>query len=305
MSLSLRLLSLAFSLFLCAFALASPAATAQGPDPEWLREIGDWRSERFMRLRSPDGWLTLTGLYWLHEGTSRFGGSPANELVLAGTPPLVGTFEVADGKVEFTAAPGVEVRSEERRVDRIALASDADGAPTVLTSGSLGFFVIRRGERLALRVRDREAATLREFRGLDYFPVHPAWRVRARLEPAPPGTTFPVPNVTGTVDATPTPGNLRFRVGETEYRLVALREGDDEELFVVFGDETNGEETYGGGRFLAAPAPGPDGTLWLDFNRAYNPPCAFTPYATCPVPPRENRLPFRVEAGEKRYAGGH
>jgi uncharacterized protein (DUF1684 family) len=283
----------------------APPASAQGPDPEWLRELGDWRTRRFERLRAPDGWLTLVGLYWLHEGKSRFGSSPASELLLAGAPPLLGTLEVAGGKAIFEAAPGVEVLRDGQRVGRVEMAPDATGAPTVLTSGSLTFFVIARGERLALRVRDSQAATRLEFAGLEQFPVHPAWRVRARLDPAPPGTTFPVPNVTGTVDPTPTPGSLVFQVGGTEYRLVALQEDGAKELFLVFGDRTNGQETYGGGRFLYAPAPGPDGATWLDFNRAYNPPCAFTPYATCPLPPRENRLPIRVEAGEKSYAKGH
>lgn len=284
---------------------AVPASTA--PADDWQKQLGTWRSERFERLTAPEGWLTLVGLFWLQEGSNRLGSSRANEMVVPGAPPLLGTIERSGAKATFVAAPGVRVsvRGSETPAVRAEMASDATGRPTVLESGMLSWFLIERGGRLALRVRDREAATRREFAGLDYFPAGPEWRIAARLEPAAPGETLAVPNVVGTMEPTPTAGRLVFTLGGEEQRLATILEAGSDELFVVFGDATNGKETYGGGRFLYVAKPGADGRTTIDFNRAYNPPCAFTPFATCPLPPKGNRLPVRVEAGEKKYSKGH
>ena len=290
-----------------AVAAAGRADAAESPGTDWQKRLGEWRSERFERLTAPDGWLTLVGLFWLQEGSNRLGGSPANEMVVPGAPALLGTIERSGKTASFVAAPGVEVRVRggEGRVGRTLLASDATGKPTVLESGSLSWFVIERGGRVALRVRDREAKTLREFTGLDYFPAGPDWRIAARLEPAAAGETLLVPNVVGTMEPTPTAGRLVFTLAGEEQRLSTILEPGSDELFIVFGDATNGKETYGGGRFLYVEKPRADGRTTIDFNRAYNPPCAFTPYATCPLPPKENRLPARVEAGEKKAGKGH
>ena len=165
--------------------------------------------------------------------------------------------------------------------------------------GALADF--RRGGALAVRVKDSESEALRAFRGLDYFPYAPAWRLEGRFEAAPEGSALEVPNSVGRTEKIRQPGWVSFDVEGKTFRLIALDDTGDGRLFLVFGDPTNGRETYGGGRFLYTDPPA-GGKVVIDFNRAYNPPCVFTPYATCPLPPRENRLPFPIPAGEKKYA---
>ena len=172
----------------------------------------------------------------------------------------------------------------------------------MLVHGSLSFFAIRRGDRLGVRVKDSEAATLKAFHGLDYFPLEPKWKLVARFEAAAEPKEIPIPNALGFDEPILSPGHVVFTLDGVEHRLLALDDTGDGRLFLVFGDKTNGRETYGGGRFLYTDPP-QGGRVELDFNRAYNPPCVFTPYATCPLPPRENRLPMRIEAGEKSFAG--
>ena len=171
--------------------------------------------------------------------------------------------------------------------------------PTALGLASLRLQLIRRGKgRLGLRVRDTAAPALRTFTGLPYFDIDPAWRLVGRLQPAEPGATIPVPDVLGDVNEEPTPGVVELSVRGRVHRLAAL-ESSAGRLWLVFGDETNGTETYGGGRFLVTGPVQPDRLVEVDFNLAYNPPCVFSPYATCPLPPDGNRLPIRIEAGER------
>src|SRR5205823_11226817 len=184
--------------------------------------------------------------------------------------------------------------------DGLVLADDqAEGGPTILELGSLRAYLIRRGAgRLALRVKDTASPALREFRGLAYFPIEPAWRVSGRLEPAQPGATLSVPDIVGDVIDEPTPGTVAFELAGSVHRLHAL-EAQPGHLWLIFGDATNGSETYGGGRFPVTGPVQPDDSVEVDFNLAYNPPCVFSPHATCPLPPDGNRLDVRVEAGER------
>jgi uncharacterized protein (DUF1684 family) len=175
--------------------------------------------------------------------------------------------------------------------------------PPVLSHGSLRWTIIRRSERIGVRLRDLEHPALRSFKGVDRFPVGREWVVRARLVTSPIPRAIPVTNVLGQTNLLPSPGRLVFSLQGRTFALDALEEGD--ELFILFGDATNGEGTYASGRFLYAQRPGADGMTLLDFNRAINPPCAFTPYATCPLPPRQNILPMEVRAGEKNFHQGH
>jgi uncharacterized protein (DUF1684 family) len=170
--------------------------------------------------------------------------------------------------------------------------------------GTLSLYLIERGNRTAVRVKDSASAPRRRFSGIESFPVREAWRVPARLDRYPPKKSIPIPNVLGGVTQEPSPGAVVFTVGGREYRLDAVEEEGEKDLFLIFGDRTNGVVTYGAGRFLYVSPPGADGRTVVDFNKAYNPPCAFTPFATCPLPPPQNRLPIAVEAGEKRY-GDH
>jgi len=266
-------------------------------------EVERWRAQRMERLRRDDGWLTLVGLSWLAPGDNSFGSDPAGRVVFPeGTAPAhLGSFNLEGETVRLRVGPGAQVTHEGRPVTEMVVQPDTAGSPTVLQHGSLRFHVIRRGDRFGVRVKDSQSPALRAFTGIDAFPIDPAWRVSARFEPYVPARKISVPNVLGDPTTETSPGALVFEVAGRTLRLEPVAEEGSEELFVIFGDGTNGHETYGGGRFLYAAQPDAQGRVVLDFNRAYNPPCVFTPYATCPLPPPQNKLAERIEAGEKSY----
>jgi uncharacterized protein (DUF1684 family) len=290
-------------LLIALLALTAPPASSPPAEGAYRAEVEKWRADRIARLTANDGWLTVVGLSWLKEGNNSVGASPSNEIVFspAKSPPHLGRIRVTGGKAHLDVAPGVEVTHDGKEVRSLDLASDETGEPTVVRHGTLSFYLIRRGEKLGVRVKDSANPARKSFRGIDSYPVSSAWRVAALFEPYPPGRTIPIPNVLGNVTREPSPGAVVFRIGSREYRLDAVEEQGEEDLFLIFGDRTNGATTYGAGRFLYAPRPGKDGRTVVDFNKAYNPPCAFTPFATCPLPPPQNRLPVRIEAGEKGY----
>lgn len=246
-----------------------------------------WRAEREERLRAPRGWLAVTGLHWLEPGENRVEGLP-------------GTFTLRDGAVELAAAPSDGWTLGGAPVVRRPIADDSGPAPELLSQGEGRVVqVLARGGRRALRVWDADAPARREFPGIPTFPFDPAWIVEARFEPFPEPRPVEVLDVTGAASMRAVPGRARFTVAGRELALEPTAEGSG--LAFVFRDATAGVETYGSGRFLSAAAPR-EGRVTLDFNRAVNPPCAFTPHATCPLPRAENVLPVRVTAGE-RYEG--
>ena len=257
-------------------------------------EVERWRAGRYEALRRDHGWLTLSGLGWLKSGANRVGADPTSDVVLPGGPAHAGILTVTPDGVRASGSWLLDGRP----VEDVPLVDDRDGEQTLLELGALRLCLVERGGRLALRTWDLDAPARRDFTGVDHWPVDPAWRLEARFEPTP-GRTLAVPDVLGTVDDQESPGDVAFEVGSVRHRLQALPGGPTGELWLVFGDATNGHETYGGGRFLYTAAPGDDGTLVVDFNRAYNPPCVFTPYATCPLPWPANVLPLRVDAGER------
>jgi uncharacterized protein len=300
---------LRFALPLLLLALF-PLACSRLADPAYRQKVDAWHAERVERLRSESGWLTLVGLHPLREGANTIGSAEGMDvrLLVARAPARVGTLTVNGDSLALEVAPGAKVRLQSRTEDlagqRIALATDAGGHPTVIDLGGPLFYVIKRGDRLFVRVKDPNSEARRSFTGIERFPVDPRWRVKAKLEPDVPPRTVSVPDVLGGVSEEPTPGTLVFRLRGRECRLRPTGE-PGQPLSFVFGDASNGDATYGGGRFLETEALAADGTVTIDFNRAYNPPCAFTPYATCPLPPEGNKLPFAVEAGEKTYGSGH
>jgi uncharacterized protein (DUF1684 family) len=284
-------------------ALLTASTLAVDVPADLKTDVEAWRAARVERLKKPDGWLSLVGLHWLANGAQTVGSAKDNAIVLATGPAHLGTLEVDGTKVAFQLADGVDAKIGETAARRDDLKPDTSGEPTVVRFGSANFIVIERSGKLALRVKDGNAETRTHFVGLDYYDLAPKWRVEARFEPHKPGTTIPIATVIDTIEPMANPGALVFTVDGKEMRVEAVDEGDGQ-LFVIFGDKTNGKETYGAGRFVyaAPPAPGADTTI-LDFNKAYNPPCVFTPYATCPLPPPENRLAVAVTAGEKKYRG--
>jgi uncharacterized protein len=258
-------------------------------------EVEAWREQRYAALRRDAGWLTLAGLDWLQPGVNRIGTDPGLEVVLPAGPAVAGRMTVEEGQV---IADGAFVH-DGAPADGLALSTDHDGAPTLLELGALRLCVIERGGRLAVRTWDTASQLRRTFAGIDHWPVDPAWRIEARFEPTP-GRSVTVPDVIGIEAAQESPGDVVFEIERGTHRLQALPGGEAGELWLVFGDATNSRETYGGGRFLYTPAPAA-GSVVVDFNRAYNPPCVFTPFATCPLPWQANRLALRVTAGERMW----
>ncbi len=275
---------------------------------EHAATVAEWRAERDRSLRNPDGWLTLIGLHWLTEGENRFGADSANEIVLPGEglPPWAGSlwrtgFEVrlvrASAMLRVAGDPDEPPAEQE-------LADDFDGPATILALGTLRFHTIRRGQRIGLRVRDHDAPALAGFTGMTHFPLDPSWRVTGRLEPAGEGATARIGDITGDFQELPHSGVFVFERDGASHRLTALDGGDDRSLWLIFADGTSGAETYAGGRFLYTEPVAADRSVVADFNRSYNPPCVFSPYATCPIPPSENRVTLPIEAGELAYHAG-
>lgn len=289
---------------------AASAVTGDGVDAlsaearaTHAQSIAIWRAERVARLTQPDGWLSLVGLHWIEPGSHRLGRAPDSDIVLGTGPAHLGTL-ISDGDAfTLTLADGVDARIGDTPARSAKLVADADGAPTLVRFGKASFTLIQRGDRYALRVRDPDAPTRRDFAGIDAFPTDPAWRFDARFVAHPEGRTIEIASIIGTLEAMKNPGALAFTRGGKDYRLEAIDDGSGQ-LFVIFADRTSGRETYGPGRFVYAELP-QDGRTVLDFNRAYNPPCAFSAFSTCPLPPPENRLDLAVTAGEKTYRGAH
>lgn len=272
---------------------------------DWRESVMDWRHERAQKLQAPGGWLSLVGLHWLKDGLNRVGAAPDNDVRLSRGPDHVGNLTVDAGDVRFCVTPGADVRIDGEERACSDMVTDAEGEPTRVTFGSVTFYVIDREGNLGLRVKDSQADTRLDFRGLDYFPLDRDWLVHARFVPFEEPRTLAVPDVTGIVQQMPTPGRIVFERGGREHSIIAVRYEGDDELFLIIADRTNGKRTYGGGRYLYTPLPGQDGTVPVDFNKAYNPPCVFTAYATCPLPPPQNRLDLAIEAGELVYGEDH
>jgi uncharacterized protein len=283
----------------------SVASASKTTGAAYAEELEQWKAKRLDGLKGEDGWLSLVALEWLKEGENRLGSDSSNDIVLptGKAPKVVGSLWLKDGAVRIDAKPDAGVKSEEKPVTTLDLQTDEGGKPTVLNLGTLSFHVIKRGERFGLRVKDSASPERTNFRGLEYFPADERWRVEARFEPRDPPTKIRITNVLGMEEDEPSPGSIVFDLDGRTYRLDALTEQGEEQFFIIFADATSGKETYGAGRYLYAGPPDSEGRLYVDFNKAYSPPCAFTKYATCPLPPEQNRLPVRIEAGEKKYAG--
>jgi len=284
---------------LVALAAALPARSAD----DYLKSVEDWRADRVARLTRADGWLTLVGRHLLRPGANTIGTAADNQIPLAAGPAHFGTITVAPGGiVTFAAAPGVYPLIDGLPAQQGEMRYQAGLRATRIQSGTVMLQVLARGSQLVLRVRDSESANRRGFLGLDYFPINPAWRIEAQWVPYDPPHQVPFTDVVGQTSPLPVPGKAVFTVGGQTYELEPIDEGAENPLFFVIADPTNGRETHGGGRFLYAAWP-KDGKVVLDFNHMENPPCAFSAFTVCPLPPKGNTLPFAIDAGEKSYRG--
>lgn len=277
---------------------------------EHAQQIERWRAARVARLTAPDGWLSLIGLEWLNESANLVGSAIDNDIVLKAGPAHLGTITLAGGALRIALAKDSGATVDGAAVTEATLIDDAHSAtPTVVRFGSASFLVVERDGRKALRVKDTEADTRRHFLGIDYFPIDASWSIEADWVPFAPAQDLEMGTAIGTIDKVKVPGKAVFQRDGRTFELLPYQEDPNGELFFVLADQTSGKETYGAARFLyaALPTNGLDqpGTLTLDFNQAYNPPCAFTAFATCPLAPPENRLDLAVTVGEKKYVGSH
>ena len=272
------------------------------------KEIEDWQTKRLARLKSDQGWLTLCGLFWLKEGKNKMGTDSSNDIIF---PPnkaeaYAGSLWLENGKVRLDASKDSEIKLKDSIVTSMMMLTDNDGDsdPTILNLRTLTFQIIKRSNQFGVRVKDRQNPALLNFKGMEYFPIDPKWRIDVEFRPYNPSKIIPIATVINTVENDSCPGALGFDIDGTHYQLDAVMErGTANQLFIMFTDETNGKETYHMGRQVYTDLPDKNNHVVLDLNKAYNWPCVFTDFATCPIPPRQNHLPIRVEAGEKMYRG--
>ncbi|MGX5731783.1 DUF1684 domain-containing protein [Pseudoxanthomonas beigongshangi] len=286
----------------CQREMPGQPAAQKAQAPDFVAAERQWRSARHDELLKPDGWNSLVGLHWIQLKAHYIGSGADSGIRLAVGPARLGLITDEDGRIHFTPEPGVAVTFNGQLLKgKVEVPSDHDASPGVIgfDDGKGWLTVIERGGRHALRVKHADAASRLQFAGVTYWPADAGWKIQARFIPHPPGKTIPIVDIIGVTTPSPNPGAVEFEREGRRYRLEALGEPGGE-LFFVLADRTSGHGSYPAGRFLDAPAV-VDGKVWLDFNQAYNPPCAFTPFATCPLPPPENRLDLAITAGEQTY----
>ena len=267
----------------------------------YIKAVDTWHAERIARLLAEDGWLSLIGRDWLNPGKNTLGSAPGSAVLLPdwAAPAHAGLFILDGTTVHFLPLPGSGILMNGKPAVEAVLVSDADEKPDILQAGRVRFYVIRRGNRFGIRLKDPEAPTRKAFHGVPRYPVDPAWRVEADFISYAKPRIRDLPTVLGTTESMTAPGLLRFKLAGHEITLEPMVEDPEHpELFLIFKDSTSVHDTYAAGRFLYADMPR-DGKVVLDFNRAINPPCAFTLFATCPLPPKQNQLTIAVAAGEK------
>jgi uncharacterized protein (DUF1684 family) len=303
---SLDRLMRAAAIVLLTAAMSLRMVAAENSQDEYAR-VTDWRAKRLASLTSETGWLTPIALYWLKEGENSFGRASdrafsVDDAVLAAD---TGAFVLTQGRVQYVAHASKAMTYLGAPVTSLDLKSDADEKPTELIAGPLHFMLIDRAGHLGIRVRDSISPNRLQFKGLQYFPVRPDWHIQAHFEGYVPERRIPIVNILGMTEEMTSPGAIVFERGGRTWRLDAILEAPgDRELFVMFSDATSGKQTYGAGRFLYVGLPTSD-RIEVDFNEAYNPPCAFTDFATCPLPPQQNQLALAIEAGELKYERAH
>lgn len=289
-------------LFSCAPARKEPPYDAKAHQAE----VDAWHQHRLEELKADDGWLNLVGLFWLKDGINTFGSGPKNDLVFpyANMPAQAGYLLLKSNTVELVTLQGVKVKVDTVETKKaIIFHPDSSRNPRVAYQ-SLRWNIIKRSDKLGVRLRDLESPAVRDFRGIERFPVTATYKLPGRFIPGAPDLKIPITNVLGQVTPTSSPGKVEFTWEGKSYVLDVL-DGGPEELYLIFGDDTNTKETYGAGRFLYIPRADSAGNVVIDFNKSYNPPCAFTEFATCPLPPRQNVLPIAIRAGEKNYGAAH
>ena len=285
-------------LFLITSCGRNKQADSHKDQPGFESEFNDWQEKRTERLKSKNGWLNLAGLFWLEEGDNTIGSDSANSIIFPdGAPAFIGKFTLEEGIISFEVHPGTNIIMNGEPVIKTVIQTDRSGNVSMLETGSYAWFIIDRSPRFGIRLRDYDHPAIEEFHGIETYEPDPGWVIEAEFERYEEPRELLIPTVVGTVEKNLSPGVLKFEIGGNRQELHPSSAGKG--LFLIFADESSGLETYGGGRFLYIDSIGEGNRVKIDFNRAYNPPCAFTPFATCPLPPRENFLTVSIEAGEK------
>jgi len=291
-----RLTILAFILSL--FACQSKQETFD--EEEYVESMKEWHNQRLERLKSEDGWINLVGLHWLKEGQNPFGSNDANNIIFPkNAPEFIGTIILYKGFLSVNINEDVAVFINDSLLKEHDIYTDMDDNTTIFKIGSFKWHIIKRGDRYGIRLRNIESPLLDEITEIPSFPIDPKWRIEAKFDRFKNPKEIAIPNVLGDTEFEKCYGLLKFKIDEKEYSLMPLGNGINGGLFVIFADETSAEETYGAGRFLSVEKPDEKGYTYIDFNKATNPPCAFTEYATCPLPPQDNILKVKILAGEK------
>ncbi|MGD8782610.1 MAG: DUF1684 domain-containing protein [Ignavibacteria bacterium] len=293
-------LLLFFSLSIILFFSCKPSYSEKG-DPEYISGINKWAEKRAENLKKENGWLNLAGLFWLNEGENTFGTDESNDIIFPLGEKHMGKFFRNGDNVNVEIAKDVEVLIDSQVVKSMTIGKDADSITNIFDYGSLRWFVIKRSDKIGIRLRNLNSDLVKNFTGIDRYPVNEDWKIKAEYVKYDIPKKILIPNIIGQTDQDVSPGEIRFKIDGKEYTLNPLDTG--KRFWLIFADITNGEETYGAGRFLYTDKPDENGIVYIDFNKAYNPPCAFTAYATCPLPPKENQLTVAVTAGEKNF--GH
>jgi len=285
-------------LFMILLTLNACYQNEDSSNDAYSKEIKRWKEKRLGRLKSENGWLNLAGLFWMEEGINTIGSDSSNSIIYPEKAPLrLGSYMLRNGRVSFNPEPGSEVLMDGKPIEELEIETDKTGKPTLLESGSLAWFIIERGDQFGIRLRDYEHPAINKLTHIESYPADPAWKIEATFQEYDEPRELLIPTIIGTVEKNMCPGILRFYVNGVQQAFYPVAAG--KKLFVIFADETSALETYGGGRFLYLDRPDKRGLVTIDFNKAFNPPCAFTAYATCPLPPKENFLTVRIEAGEK------
>ena len=282
------------------FVFFSQVVVGQSDVKSLKEDIKQWDEKRISSLKSANGWVNLAGLFWLTKGENKFGAASSNEIVFNDPrfPSLIGTFVLTDKEVIWKTAPGNDVYNKQEKVEQLSIFQLNNSQGVQLSYGTFRWTIIKREDRVGVRFRDLDHPNLKTFQHIERYKPSSKWKVEARLEPGL-YATVSITNVLGQTYQQPSPGKIVFEIDGKKYKLDAVDEGGDE-LFILFGDETNAEFTYESGRFMYIPKPDANGKTVVDFNKALNPPCAFSVFATCPLPPKQNVLPIAVTAGEKR-----
>jgi hypothetical protein len=269
-------------------------------EEDYIKSIQDWQVKRLDNLKSENGWLNLVGLYWLKEGQNPFGSNEANNIIFPEkAPEFIGTITLFKDNLSISINEDIKVFVNDSLITERDINTDFDDNTTIFKMGSLKWHIIKRGEKYGIRLRDLESPLIDQITEIPYFPINPVWRIQATFKKFDSPKKIAIPNVLGDTEYENCYGLLTFEIEGKEYSLMPLGDGETNGLFLIFADETSAEETYGAGRFLSVEKPDKNGKTFVDFNKATNPPCAFTEFATCPLPPKENILPIKILAGEK------